>query len=296
MGLRRKGNQIDPNCLVAQRIKRLPSIYHKLDRFPTMKLSQMQDIGGCRVVLSSAKRAEDLVRLYRESRIKHRLIKVDDYIGTPRSSGYRGVHLIYGYYSDRNNTYNSLKTEMQIRSTLQHAWATAVETVGTFTGQALKSSLGREDWLRFFALMGTAMAFREKRPPVPETPGNILELIDEIRHYANTLNVKANLQAFGAALNTRDIFSEKDAHFFLLELGSREDEAGVSITISGYPLSQIDKAAFDYLEVERRIASDPQSDAVLVSVDSLEALRRAYPNYFLDTEVFIRALDQVLGT
>jgi hypothetical protein len=36
------------------------------------------------------------------------------------------------------------------------------------------------------------------------------------------------------------------------------------------------------------------SDAVLVSVDSIDALRRAYPNYFLDTELFIDALNRAL--
>ena len=44
--LRRKGRQIDPVILVAQRIKRLSSISLKFRRFPTMTLSQMQDIGG----------------------------------------------------------------------------------------------------------------------------------------------------------------------------------------------------------------------------------------------------------
>jgi hypothetical protein len=31
-------------------------------------------------------------------------------------------------------------------------------------------------------------------------------------------------------------------------------------------------------------------DVVLVSVDSLEALKKAYPNYFLDTHRFIQAV------
>ena len=44
--LRKKAKQIDSNCLIAQRIKRLSSIKLKLERFSTMKLSQMQDIGG----------------------------------------------------------------------------------------------------------------------------------------------------------------------------------------------------------------------------------------------------------
>jgi len=36
-----------------------------------------------------------------------------------------------------------------------------------------------------------------------------------------------------------------------------------------------------------RSANAEQRDAVLVSVDSLQALRKAYPNYFLDTHKFL---------
>ncbi len=60
-----------------------------------------------------------------------------------------GCYLIYRYFSDRQTKYNTLKVELQLRSQLQHAWAAAVETVGAFVQQALKSSLGEEEWLRF---------------------------------------------------------------------------------------------------------------------------------------------------
>ncbi len=39
---------------------------------------------------------------------------------------------------------------MQIRTAVQHSWATAVEVVGAFTAQSLKSSQGNEKWLDFF--------------------------------------------------------------------------------------------------------------------------------------------------
>jgi len=50
---------------------------------------------------------------------------------------------------------------MQIRSRVQHAWATAVETVDMFSGQALKSSHGDDKWLRFFAVAASEMAYIE---------------------------------------------------------------------------------------------------------------------------------------
>ena len=154
--LRKKAREVDVNALVAQRLKRLSSIELKLRLMPKMNLSQMQDIGGCRAVLASVALADQLVASYKTSELRHELLRTDDYIRTPRASGYRSVHLIYRYRSERKTTYNGLLIEMQIRSQLQHAWATAVETMGTFLRQALKSSQGEAEWLRFFALMGTA--------------------------------------------------------------------------------------------------------------------------------------------
>src|SRR5262249_16576739 len=45
--MRRSAKKLDGTALIAQRTKRLRSIAAKLERQPTMKLTQMQDIGGC---------------------------------------------------------------------------------------------------------------------------------------------------------------------------------------------------------------------------------------------------------
>ncbi len=45
-----------------------------------------------------------------------------------------------------------LLIELQLRTRLQHEWATAVETMGTFLQSSLKSSQGPEEWLDFFSL------------------------------------------------------------------------------------------------------------------------------------------------
>lgn len=50
VNLRNVGRKFEKDVLIAQRIKRLSSIRHKLDRFPNMRLSQMQDLGGCRAI------------------------------------------------------------------------------------------------------------------------------------------------------------------------------------------------------------------------------------------------------
>ena len=57
-----------PGSLVAQRLKRMPTIIDKLDRHPNMKLSTMQDIGGVRAVLPNVKDVYKLVNQYESSK------------------------------------------------------------------------------------------------------------------------------------------------------------------------------------------------------------------------------------
>src|SRR5580704_5104351 len=47
-----RAKKVDSKAIVAQRLKRLPSIELKLRRFKDMRLSQMQDLGGCRAVVA----------------------------------------------------------------------------------------------------------------------------------------------------------------------------------------------------------------------------------------------------
>jgi ppGpp synthetase/RelA/SpoT-type nucleotidyltranferase len=292
VGLKRRARLVDHRSITAQRIKRLTSIEAKLRRFPTMTLSQMQDIGGCRAIVATASQVDRVCDDYASSDIKHSLHQVDNYIATPKESGYRGVHLVYRYFSDRKTDYNTLKIEVQIRSQLQHAWATAVETVGAFVQQALKSSLGEQEWLRFFALMGTAIAFREEGPLVPSTPTSYSDLVKELREHAKVLDVSNRLAAFGAALQVFENPRSKDNHYYLVEVNS----VSKTVSVTGFKQSDSEAATIKYLEAEKKLKDVPNADVVLVSVDSVDALRRAYPNYFLDTGVFVGLLSETLKT
>lgn len=289
IGLRRRARDLDPTCIVAQRIKRLSSIAAKLERFPLMTLSQMQDIGGCRAVMSNTAKVRALVRDYKKSDIKHQLAQEDDYIQNPKPSGYRGMHLVYKYYSDRRSDYNNLKIEMQLRSQMQHIWATAVETVGIFTEQALKSSQGEKDWLRFFALMGTVFSIAERTPPVPSTPTGP-ELLVELTELTEKLDVQGQLNTFGGALQVIENRDQRDDHFYLLELDPRNKQ----LNVTAFRASESDSAEAAYLEAEKHMSANPGAQAVLVSVDRITSLRRAYPNYFLDTGNFVSLLNDAL--
>jgi (p)ppGpp synthase/HD superfamily hydrolase len=100
MLLTNHSRRVDGNALIAQRIKRLSSIELKLQRFPTMTLSQMQDIGGCRAIVDSVSSVKEISTNVQKSRTQHEFNTCDDYIDRPQTTGYRGIHLIYRFHSD----------------------------------------------------------------------------------------------------------------------------------------------------------------------------------------------------
>jgi ppGpp synthetase/RelA/SpoT-type nucleotidyltranferase len=74
------------NPIVAQRLKRMPTIIDKLKRYPAMQLTTMQDIGGLRAVLDKVVDVYRLADSYRDNiRLTHELIDEKDYIQHPRS-------------------------------------------------------------------------------------------------------------------------------------------------------------------------------------------------------------------
>lgn len=281
VSLRNKSIGFDENAVIAQRIKRLPSIELKLRLQQNMDLARMQDLGGCRAVVANVGDVSGVWDAFKKTQHKHTLRSHKDYISEPRDSGYRGVHLIYQYHSDRNPVYNGHLIEVQIRSRVQHTWATAVETVGTFTGQALKSSLGNERWLRFFQLMGSAYALREACTTVPGTPSTKKELVMELRELAVELDAITQLSHFASTTETL-VGNSQGNYFYLLTL----DRSKAATYVQGFPKNQLEFANIQYDAREREFADNEAIDVVLVSVDSLKTLTRAYPNYFLDISAF----------
>ncbi len=205
--LRTKLGSFAKDPIAAQRLKRMPTIIDKLKRYPAMKLSTMQDIAGVRGILATVNDVRKLRNEYQDNkRFAHELTDHKDYIEHPRSEdGYRSIHLIYKYYNKMAANYNGLRIELQLRTKIQHVWATAVESMGTFLGQALKSRQGDQEWLDFFALVSSALAHKEKCACVPrfadltlkETAGEIAKLEDRL----NALEMMKGLSLAADAIN-----------------------------------------------------------------------------------------------
>jgi hypothetical protein len=288
--LRDKARDIYEHALVAQRLKRLDSIKKKLQREPQMKLTQMQDIGGCRAVLETVGHVEALRNAYFRSRMRHVFHHPKDYIAEPKDSGYRSLHLIYTYNGEgKSQVYNGLKIELQFRSLHQHAWATAVEVAGTFQRESLKSSEGPEEWLRFFKLVSCAFARHEKSPLVPDTPTTIEELNEEIRRLRGELDVNRKFMAYRGALELPDNPDLGNADYVLLVL----DLEAMKLRCWGYTKEQLPEANEHYINVERSV--EGRGQAVLVGLDRMQSLRRAYPNWYADTQRFMDYVSALVG-
>lgn len=295
MSLGQRARRVEQKAIVAQRLKRFSSVMNKLVREPHMKLSQMQDLGGCRAILSNVAAVDRLYGLYRGPNNLFEtegVMKCYDYIRTPKSDGYRGVHVV-GRYSaqiQKNEPWNGHRIEIQLRSRLQHAFATTVETVTTFTRLPLKFGAGPEEWRRFFSLMGSALAAREGTALVAGTPTNHTELIRELRELTKALKVRQRLRAWTVALK---VFPRRgntaDATWLLLVL----DVSANTINVTGYADRKKASEAIAAIEQSARVGK-LELDAVLVWVRSIKDLRRAYPNYYADTREFIEALDTAL--
>ena len=127
---------------------------------------------------------------------------------------------------------------------------------------------------------------------VPRTPSTWQALTDELRECAAHLNVKTRLSAFGRTLK---IIGEADTqragikHVLLL---LDPDAGNEELKLIGFSASNMDEAERQYANLE--MGKREGTDAVLVSVSDVTSLRRAYPNYFLDTSVFLKTLDEFI--
>lgn len=163
MGLRSMVKSEHCDVEVSQRLKRVPTIFDKLLREPTMQLANMQDIAGCRAVLASVDEVRRVQRRLSKNRPPRR---VNDYIARPRASGYRGIHVIV-FYDHRF-------VEVQLRTWVMHEWAITVERLSGRLDVDLKSSVGPPSVLALLRAISQAMAIEESGGTVSET------LIDEI--------------------------------------------------------------------------------------------------------------------
>ena len=127
--LRRHG--FEPTSRIA---KTTQSIVGKLQREKTLRLSRMQDIAGCRVIVHDITEQDQFVatlqRDFPDSNVIDRRQKP--------SHNYRAVHVIAKI--------SGKLVEIQIRTPLQHLWAKVSEQLSDVIDREIKYGGGSESW------------------------------------------------------------------------------------------------------------------------------------------------------
>lgn len=278
------------DSLVFARLKRMRSVRRKLATL-SAKLDQVQDLGGCRIIAPSIDRANELIACYCETP-KHVLHNAKDYIAKPKPGGYRSHHLNFKFQGKNGSeVLNGRRVEVQIRTRLQHAWATAVEAVGTFRFEDMKAGRGDPDWLRLFELMSAEIALAERCPEPPGVPSRS-ERVKEIRSLNEKIEAVTMLESMRQAVKYTSSYVEgpEPPKYYRIEFNRRTRVVVVKPHIAPK------EALFEQHGVEQSAEMEGNSDinTVVVNADSIEALKEGYPNYFGDVQLFNKTLREIV--
>lgn len=274
--------------IVAQRLKRRPTIVGKLRRFPEMQLSRMHDVAGCRVIF----RTIDELNLYREQMHKARFSHIRkaaaedrwNYILNPKSSGYRGIHDVYEYKAKvlGGAPWNGLSLEIQYRTLVQHAWATAVEVASLVTHNNPKFDQGSEEVIEFFKLSSEifARAYENSNSCYPNLSN--ADLIYRLKFMDNATHMLRLFEQIRIVQQNTDVQRKNT----ILVLTPDADDGRIELKI--FTFDNIFDATDHYQKLESE--AKESEDIVLVKADSMDSIQVAYRNYFGDTSEFTSLL------
>ncbi|MFL1732227.1 RelA/SpoT domain-containing protein [Moraxella oculi] len=278
------------NATIVQRLKRTPSIIRKIQRFEGMNLARMQDIGGIRVILPNIK---DVYKLH-DSLIhgKHQhepVLPPKDYILYPKDDGYRSLHQVFKYNSHKGEL-KGLQIELQIRTRIQHYWATAVETLGLIEKASFKTGEGSEEYKRFFKLASALFSHYEASRVLEEFQDiSISDIVDEFVQLEGRLQAFSKLKGLLVTGSHISSVKTKGEFYYLMELNTQEK----TVSLTPFEKRQLRHAENMYQLLEMQNVDNPHIELVLISAKSFKDVKRAYPNYFLDTQSFIESLEKI---
>lgn len=274
--------------IISQRLKRLPSIIGKLKRFPELRLSRIQDLAGARIILPNIKDTEEVANYLKNKVYKQKdknnflFVREKNYILEPKEDGYRSIHQIFKYQGKKESQLEGYQIELQIRTRLQHQWATSVEIIDSIKQQSLKTGGGDAYYREFFKLSSKLMEYIEFKKDMNEISDKIKRLSDLDKEF-NILKTLSSLRVV-----TKELEGIKSKEYLILILDYKGN------TVRYIPVFE-ENISRDYLMYEQEYKGE-NNNVVSVSVENLKNLKKAYPNYFLDAREFVTTIEKYINT
>ncbi|HJW34233.1 MAG TPA: RelA/SpoT domain-containing protein [Holophagaceae bacterium] len=267
----------------AQRHKRKRTIFDKLNRFPSMNLSRMDDVAGCRLIFRNLKELYAFRERFHQARFNHKRRNAEDkdkydYIKRPKFTGYRGIHDVYEYdvNSEVGRPLAGLYVEIQYRTLVQHAWATTVEVIGFITESQPKFQQGDTRYEKAMQMASEILARAHERMTGPLPEAEDRELVAQFLAAENDLGLLKMLRGLNTA---NKVVSNKRNAILIFS-------AEKPLEVRQY--RDATDALRSLFELEKEM---PDCDIVLVRADTSEEVRLAFKNYFSDARDFIRLIE-----
>ena len=289
--------------LTASRNKRIETIISKLRRPEKPKLDRIHDIAGPRIIFENIKSLEDYIDILENTELVNFKEKINEdknrynYIKNPKSDGYRSIHKVF-YYSS-NIPYSTLneksfnlenkKIELQLRTRLQHIWATTVEIYDIINKSNIKTGthnkLETKEGL-FFKKCSLVFEGIESND-VEKIKININEIFrdkDLVEIYNRLKGIKniKNIQ-LPKTLGSDEVFilitdlNKGKTTFFTTEPIEKNDKQDTFLINASYRRLEEKNTKGEYI-------------LLLLTLGDIKKLKNVYPNYFLNTNKFISIL------
>ena len=275
--------------LIMQRLKKMPTILDKIsnNRKQFIKdLYDMQDIGGIRIVL---KTPDDVLKLANElqQKSKHTIRKIKNYIDNPKLSGYRGIHIVYSVNNKKQPELSKLKVELQIRSKLQHIWATTLEIYDYWYGTSLKTQRGEQEWFEFFELCASLFANLENKLILPQHQEKGIQwVVDRLKEVKDKKIQKLKAIRIATTNSINNTSHRSDDILIIIKKKNKEPQ------IIKFSKKQYIEAYKKYQELENKFKNSKKVEIVMFAVNDGKKITKSYPNFFNDTRKFIEKIEE----
>jgi hypothetical protein len=122
---------------------------------------------------------------------------------------------------------------------------------------------------------------------------NIIDRIPRIKQLREKLNITRKLCSY--AIVSQIVSANKNdkvmavSGFFVLQLMIEQSQIRI------YSFKNQPEAQNFYIDLEKQYINDPSMNILMVKMDSIKQIKKAYPNYFADSKIFLDNLNAILA-